>query len=88
VNTDGTLVLFVSVADANWRPRSGAEAGRHATRNVFDTLLEVIDSKTGQLLSVTRLDDFVVPVSGCLCGATFTEDTDGFIRTTILRFRK
>jgi hypothetical protein len=67
------LFVFAIVADANWKPVGANPAAE--PNQVFDTLVEVIDPRTGKLIARTRLDQFLVPMHGTLAYSTFEDET-------------
>ena len=67
------LFVFAIVADANWKPVGANPAAE--PNQVFDTLVEVIDPRTGTLIARTRLDQFLVPMHGTLAYSTFEDET-------------
>jgi hypothetical protein len=58
------LFVFAVVADANWKP---SPPGRDPDpRRVFDTLVELIDARSGSFIASTRFDGLMFPMHGTL----------------------
>jgi hypothetical protein len=72
IDGQGRLFVFAGVADANWKPDPGGGAPDPA--RVFDTLIEVIDPKTGTLLASTRFDRLVMPMHGTIAYSMIEDD--------------
>jgi hypothetical protein len=75
---DGNLYVFSMVADANWK----APVDRPDFTKIWDTLIEVIDPNTGNLVARTRLDRIVMPIGNGLA-YTMLEDKEGDLRPEI-----
>ena len=73
VDAQERLFVFAIVADAEWKPVAATPSAE--PNQVFDTLIEVIDPRTGKLIARTRLDQFLVPMHGTLAYSTFEDDT-------------
>ena len=95
--TDGLVMVVVTVSDANWeqnrpdivrgRLDHGVDPNRLPRRLMFDTIVEVIDPDTGELVGVARSDDSLhtlVGGDGTLLYAT-REDDIGRYRIYVYR---
>ena len=70
----GELFVFAMVPDVNWKPSSGVEQPQ--MDKVWDTLVEVLDARTGLFLSRTRFDRVLLPFQNDLA-YTVLEDEVG-----------
>ncbi len=73
IDAQGRLFVFAAVADANWKP-TPAVATPPDPSKFFDTLIEVIDPRTGGFIASTRLDGIVVPMHGTLAYSMVEDD--------------
>jgi hypothetical protein len=76
-DVDGLLWIYILVADPRWRDQLGDALGAHGERPLVgsrhlyrDTIIEVVDPETGDLLARTRMDARAFPVAEKLAGAT------------------
>jgi hypothetical protein len=69
--------------DQNWH----GEVTEDDTRRVIDTIIEVIDPRSGQLLARERYDDVLLPQVGPMLVGRRMEAPDGSLRLEVLRMR-
>lgn len=76
---DGLLMLLFLVPDAHWKPTTLRNNDLRALRiePLFDTVVEVVDLKTNQLVATARYDQFLRFVHGSQQVWTAKEDADG-----------
>jgi hypothetical protein len=82
------LWVFASVPDPEWQPWSDDEEdGQSFTpsriRDSFDTVIELIDINTGQLVSSAQFDEWLSPMCGSLFVYSFVETREGDSRAVI-----
>lgn len=63
-DASGLLLVFFAVPDARWAPPVGREAPDPS--QMYDTILEVVDPGSGQLMLRHRFEELVIPVKGSL----------------------
>lgn len=91
---DGLLWVYILVADARWREQLGRPIGRPGqhggeadfvgTKHEYrDTIVEVIDPKTGDLLARTRLDARAFPMADRVAGAAIPAGERFDLRFTV-----
>jgi hypothetical protein len=81
VDGAGRVWVFAIVADANWRPMQ-PQGGPPDPAAIFDTVVEVFDSRTGTLIAHGRLNEVARPLgAGRAHGTVAQPDGDG--RVTI-----
>jgi hypothetical protein len=94
LSEQGELVwTFTNVADANWRKAWPPEAAtqrevlgsRIDYTQLFDTMVEVIDTKTRRVVARTRLPEYAISVLPGARLAVYREDADGFPLIEILQ---
>ena len=68
---DGLLMVVVNVADADWRPAAPARAvqghellSAAQQEELFDTVIEVLDTRSGTVLARTRVDENAIGLVG------------------------
>lgn len=83
----GRLWTYTAVADANWRPGMGTRATPQWQERTFDTIIEVIDLPSGQLLASHRYPSRLAPVCGSPLMYTVVELPDGDLRVQVLEPR-
>lgn len=92
----GRLWYLASVASANWRNALGAPravAGRPTTypqrsnSGVYDTMIDVIDTKTGTLLVSQRAEPFIQFFLSDELAASYRQEADGTPLIDIWRLR-
>ena len=59
-DSDGTLWIVLSVADAHWRPQPGVDPRDHV-EEVFDTLILAISPENRAIVGVERMDPLCLP---------------------------
>jgi hypothetical protein len=80
----GLLWVMIAVADRNWRAATEGTSARQAYSNengYFDTIIEVLDSRTGAFVASTRVDEFLAGFHGPLL--TSSNDTFGTVSPTV-----
>ena len=89
-----SLWVAITVDDAEWKPRSpvpypGVPGARWtpdaAMHNIFDTIVEVIDLRTGSLIATERLRQHFVSQPGVGLLASYEEDAAGTPRYAVWR---
>ena len=81
---DGLLMVVVRLADANWRPISPTRTPLpgHETIDptqedeLYDTVIEVLDTRSGTVLARTRVDESVVGLVGQDGFCTYAEHSE------------
>lgn len=68
---DGLLMVVVNVADADWRPAAPARVvqghellSAAQQEELFDTVIEVLDTRSGTVLARTRVDENAIGLVG------------------------
>lgn len=56
---ESRLWTYVIVPDANWAPRTSYPRGSNGINRMFDTMVEVTDLPSGEVLASTRVDEFL-----------------------------
>ena len=80
----GLLMVVVRLADANWRPINPTRTPLpgHETidptqeEELYDTVIEVLDTRSGTVLARTRVDEDVVGLVGHDGFCTYAEHSD------------
>ena len=81
---DGLLMVVVRLADANWRPirptlvpLPGHETIEPSQREeLYDTVIEILDTRSGKVLARTRVDESVVGLVGRDGFCSYAEHTE------------
>lgn len=86
--------MYYTIADATWRQglipivRGGLESGAYQIgdpKRLYDTVLEVIDTRAGRVLAARVLDDWVSSVLPDGTAVTASEDAEGNVVLEFLR---
>lgn len=81
---DGLLWVFAAVPDANWAPPEPGTRPSPAT--MYDTLVEVLDPTTGNLLARSTFDQLVLPF-GRGSAYSMLEESSGDLRVQVWEMR-
>ena len=82
---DGLLMVVVRLADANWQPIQaiahedlpGHESVPDSRQDdLYDTVIEVLDTRSGKVLARTRVDEYVVGLVGRDGFCTYAEHSE------------
>ncbi len=81
---DGLLMVVVRLADANWRPirPTLVPLASHETiepvqrEELYDTVIEILDTRSGKVLARTRVDESVVGLVGRDGFCSYAEHTE------------
>ena len=87
-DTDGRLWLLSAVADARWRSALGSspEGVTYSDPNrYFDSIVEVVDPRRGEVLATLRMDQFLTEMPRAGEAAYFHEDLSGIPRIVVLK---
>jgi hypothetical protein len=87
-DANGRLWVLSYVADAEWKPatQSGREAriSPRSQSNIFDSVIDVLDAGTGDVLASTTLDAAAAGFAGPGVLYIHDEDDDGLVQIRVL----
>lgn len=84
----GELCTYTLVADDGWKPRAIDMKSPDWYRSTFDTVVEVIDVDSGNVVSYSRFDDWLAPVCGTGMVYSVFETLDGEIGAVLMSTRQ
>jgi hypothetical protein len=84
-SSDGLVWVYSMVADEDWRPGPPERPTPEWTARVFDTMVEVIDPETPEVVAAGRFDEVFAPMCGSDRAYTVRRIEGGDTRAVILQ---
>ena len=85
--TGGLLWTFSLIPDENWSPEPPQRSNPAYNERVFDTMIEVIETASGEVLAQLRFENTLAPVCGNELMYTAEETEYGDVRVVVFEPR-